>query len=205
MSQHPNRLTDPLLGKMWKTKSARFNAHARLKSKHWLSTAATSLLAFYLVIASLVLLVYESSLPSGGSKFLSVISLVISIFLIIITLLESAKNYSGEADRMHKCALEISELYNRFQAMTLDEADAQRVALNDEYSGILKTHEINHKDIDFLRFQLSFNRDLGMGGGDLFLSILRYCLLWLTEYILYILLVIAPPVVAFIYWYRLEV
>lgn len=199
MSQHPNRLTDPLLGKMWKTKSARFNAHARLKAKHWLSTTATSILSFYLVVASLIPLVYETSLPSGGSKFLSVISLVISVFLIIITLLESAKNYHGEADRMHKCALEISELYNRFQAKSLQDADASRVELNDNYSRVLKAYEINHKDIDFLRFQIFFSRDLGIRGGRFAVAVVRYVLLWLVEYGLYIAMILAPPIAAFIY------
>lgn len=33
MQNHPSRATDHLLSKMWKTKSSRFNAHARLRAR----------------------------------------------------------------------------------------------------------------------------------------------------------------------------
>jgi hypothetical protein len=199
MQQHPNRTTDPLLGKMWKTKSARFNAHARLKAKHSLSTTATAILSFYLVIAALIPLVYESNMPPGGPKFLSVVSLVISIFLIIVTLLESAKNYSGEAEKMHKCALQISELYNRFQALSLEEADRDRISINGLYSEILKKHELNHLDIDFVRFEIMFWTSLSLSKKAVAFALVRYLLLWITEFWLYIVLIAAPPVVAYIY------
>jgi hypothetical protein len=199
MSDHPNRLSDPLLGKMWKTKSARFNAHARLTAKHWLSTSATAILSFYLVVASLVSLVYEKDMPSSGSKLLAVVTVIISVFLIIITLLESARNYKTEADRMHKCALEISELYNRFQALTSAEADSNRISINDEYSTILRSNEINHKDIDFRRFELLFYKDFNIHKAALIFAIGRYIILWISEYWLYIALILGPPIGVYIY------
>lgn len=203
MGQHPNRLSDPLLGKMWKTKSARFNAHARLLTKHWLSTTATAILSFYLIVASLIPLVYEANLPPAGSKFLAVITLVISILLIIVTLIESARNYHGEADRMHKCALSISEIYNRLQAMTLDFADQNRISLNEDYSNVLLKYEINHKDIDFIRFQIAFSDDLNIRGAQRAWNIAKYIILWLAEYSMYIVIIAAPPLAAIAYAARM--
>jgi hypothetical protein len=184
---------------MWKTKSARFNAHARLVAKHWLSTTATALLALYLVAVSLVPLAFEKNMTAETIRALAVISLITSVFLIIITLLESARNYHREADRMHKCALEIAELYNRLQAMPLEEAETKRTNLNDEYSRILRLHEINHKTIDFLQFQLSFHRDLRFGGRDLLFGYLRYGVLWIAEYWIYIVIIFVPPAAVFVF------
>lgn len=203
MGQHPNRLSDPLLGKMWKTKSARFNAHARLLTKHWLSTTATAILSFYLIVASLIPLVYEANMPPAGSKFLAVITLVISILLIIVTLIESARNYHGEAERMHKCALSISEIYNRLQAMKLDLADQNRIALNDEYSSVLLRYEINHKDIDFVKFQVAFADDLNIRGARRTWNTTKYIFLWLSEYSMYILIIAVPPLAAIVYAVRM--
>jgi hypothetical protein len=202
MSEHPNRLSDPLLGKMWKTKSARFNAHARLLTKHWLSTTATAILSFYLIVASLIPLAYEASLAPEGTKFLSVITLVISILLIIVTLIESARNYHGEAERMHKCALAISEIYNRFQAMTKEVADQNRIGLNDEYSKILVKYELNHKDIDFIRFQIAAANDLKLRGARWVWHVVKYVVLWSSEYALYVVIMAAPPLFALGYLVR---
>ncbi|MES0057723.1 MULTISPECIES: SLATT domain-containing protein [unclassified Mesorhizobium] len=199
MQPHPGRTTDPLLGKMWKTKSARFNAHTRLKAKQSLSTTATSFLAFYLVIVALIPLLYEASLPPGGPKFLSVVSLIISIFLIIITLLESAKNYSGEADRMQKCALDISDIYNQFQALTLEEANSRRPEFSANYSEILKTHQLNHKDVDYIRFELMFHKDMQIGRFSLALMFIRYVALIVAEYWLYFVLILGPMVLGYCY------
>lgn len=199
MQQHPTRTTDPLLGKMWKTKSARFNAHRRLKAKQSLSTTATSFLAFYLVVVALIPLVYEANLPPGAPKFLSVVSLIISIFLIMITLLESAKNYSGEADRMQQCALEISKLYNEFQALTMDEISSKRVEFTSRYSTVLKSHELDHKDIDYLRFELMYSSDINVSYGLKLIKWMRYTALLCVEYWLYLSLILGPIILGYIY------
>ena len=97
MTDHPSRTTDNLLRKMWQTKSARFNAHQRLDRRHRMSVFATSLLACYLVALSLYQLVFEKNLSPVGMKLLSVTSIVVSVFLIMITLVESSRNYQSEA------------------------------------------------------------------------------------------------------------
>jgi hypothetical protein len=198
----PNRLSDPLLGKMWKTKSSRFNAQVRLSAKHSLSIISTAILAFYLFAASLVDLLHQSS-ASGSPRVLSVLTVIISVFLIIISLLESTKNHQREADRMHQCALEISELYNRFQALPMERANEERVRYSGLYSEILKKFEINHKDIDYMRFQIAFAKDLKIDGFSVFALYTKYVFYWWAEYALYIVLIIAPPVLFFLYRYQL--
>lgn len=194
-----NRMNDVLLGKMWKTKSSRFNADLRLRRKHALSLSATTILAFYIFAVSLLPLTYTPSSSGGAEKLISIITLLISVFLIIIILLESTKNYQKEADRMLRCALEISDIYNRFQALTPEAADQKRVAFNDEYGAALQKHELNHKDIDYLQFQLRSASELGIGWGRYATDCGKYLYFWLGEYWLYIALIIAPPLAAFVY------
>lgn len=189
---HPSRATDHLLRKMWKTKSARFNAQARLMNRHWLSVVATSALACYLIAASILQLTIPAAATGDMGKIVTSAVLIMSVFLLMITLTESARNYASEADRMHKSALEIAELYNRFQALDLVAADQARGAFNDQYSAVLKGTEVNHKDIDFLRFQIGARHDLKPSPLDLFLMLLQYVALWLVEYFLYFLMILGP-------------
>lgn len=191
-ARHPDRATDHLLGKMWKTKSSRFNAQARLRTRYWASVAATSLLSFYLVAASLMQLAFDDTLDLTTNKLLSVGNVIVSVLLIVVTLLETAKDYAGEADRMHKSALAIAELYNRFQALTIERADEQRTAFNDLYSSALKDNPVEHKDIDFQRFRLRNANDLGISRTGFVAIIVNFFRLWLLEYWLYTALIFLP-------------
>ncbi|WLB87702.1 SLATT domain-containing protein [Bradyrhizobium japonicum] len=190
------RTTDLLLGKMWKTKSARFNAHARLIQKRNLSTWATSILAFYIFAGSLVPLVYPHLLSAGAEQLVSILTVIISVFLIIITLLESSKNYDREAERMLQCALEISNIYNSYQALTTEKADEQRGQFTNEYSAALNKSGLNHQDIDFLQFQLRNSRELQIRAARYAADVVKYFLLWVAEYWLYVVLVVIPPLAA---------
>lgn len=189
---HPSRATDHLLRKMWKTKSARFNAQARLMNRHWMSIVATSALACYLIAASILQLTIPAAAIGDMGKIVTSAVLIMSVFLLMITLTESARNYASVAERMHKSALEIAELYNRFQALDLAAADRERSSFNDQYSTVLKTTEVNHKDIDFLRFQIGSRNDLKISIGDLILMIAHYVALWFVEYCLYFLMILGP-------------
>lgn len=192
MLNHPSRATDHLLAKMWKTKGSRFNAHARLQGRYWASILATSLLSMYLAALSLCQLTFADAMTPVANKLLSIGGVVVSIFLIIITLVETARNYLGDAERMHQSALAISELYNRFQALTIDQADAQRLTFNDSYSEALKAIAVDHKDIDYKRFMIRSAADLNIAGAQYFVLILEYGTRWLWEFSLYIALVLSP-------------
>lgn len=193
-----SRTNDPLLGKMWKTKSARFNANARLSAKHSLSNYGTAILAVYIIVATIAPLEFQQLSSGDAERLISMFIIAVSMVLIVISLQENARNYQGQADRMHRCALEISTLYNRFQALTTEEADTQRVKFSETYSQILVLHDINHKQIDAVRFQLSAGPELGIRGGRYALTLIYYFFLWLGEYWLYGLLMVAPPLLLLI-------
>lgn len=192
MQNHPSRASDHLLSKMWKTKGSRFNAHARLKARHWASVLATSLLALYLIALSLCQLTFADVLTPLESKVLLIGGVVVSVFLIIITLVENARNYLGDADRMHQSALAISELYNRFQSLTIEQANAERLTFNDQYSEALKQIPVDHKDIDYKRFMIRSSADLDITGVHYALLIADYAVRWVLEFGLYLGLILLP-------------
>ncbi|KQM51517.1 hypothetical protein ASE69_20730 [Sphingomonas sp. Leaf208] len=200
MDNHPSRATDDLLRKMWQTKSARFNAHHRLERRHRISIGATSLLSCYLVAISLYQIVFESSISPIGIKLLSVTNIVVSVFLIMITLIESARNYGTEAERMRENALAISRLYNEFQALTTTEADQRRDRFASDYSGTLSDAQLNHKDLDRNLFRIPNARELKIAWPDFLLIILNTALLLVLEYWLYLSLVLVPPL---LFWHFL--
>lgn len=194
MQSHPSRATDYLLAKMWKTKGSRFNAQARLRARHWASILATSLLSMYLVALSLCQLTFADAMTPIENKVMSIAGVVVSIFLIIITLFETARNYLGDAEKMHHSALAISELYNRFQALTVEQADAQRLNFNDSYSEALKSNIVDHKDIDYKRFMIRSSDDLNIRGFRYAALLLEYALRLFWEFSLYLALTCAPLV-----------
>lgn len=200
MNNHPSRVTDYLLAKMWKTKSARFNAYARLRTRHWASIAATSLLSLYVVASSLGQIAFDDALSATDNKLLSLVNVVVSVFVIIVTLLETARNYQGEGERMRESALRIAALYNRFQALTIDKANAERLAYNDLYSEALQAIPVDHKEIDRKRFMLRSAADLGIKRAAYAGLVVNYAWLWLREFSLYLALVLLPPVAVAVGW-----
>jgi SMODS and SLOG-associating 2TM effector domain family 5 len=193
MTNHPSRAIDHLLRKMWQTKSARFNAHMRLQRRHWLSIAATSILSCYLVGISLFQLAFESSISPTERSLLSVTNIVVSVFLIVITLLENARNYGDEGERMRENAQAISKLYNKFQALTVTEADKQRDKFAQAYSDLLIDAKLNHKDIDRNLFRLPNATELKIDGTSYGTLLLQTVWLTIVEYWLYFSLVLVPP------------
>lgn len=161
-------------------------------ARHWASVLATSLLSMYLAALSLCQLTFVDALTANENKILSIGGVVVSIFLIIITLVETARNYLGDAEKMHQSALAISELYNRFQALTVDQADAQRLKFNDEYSEALKAIPVDHKDIDYKRFMIRSSQDLNITGLRYGAIVVEYAFRWLWEFSLYLALICAP-------------
>lgn len=146
----------------------------------------------YLAALSLCQLTFADALTAKENKILSIGGVVVSIFLIIITLVETARNYLGDAEKMHESALAISELYNRFQALTVDEADAQRLKFNDEYSAALKAIPVDHKDIDFKRFMIRSSQDLNISGLRCCVLVVEYAFRLFAEFSLYLALTCAP-------------
>jgi hypothetical protein len=138
---------------LWSTKGARFNANKRLMLKQKWSTYAITALSLYVITASMMIVsgVSESiRLPSAKLAFCST---VMSILILIISLLESSRQYGLRARQFHDCALAVAKLYRELRLLRTGpepNPTAEKVRdLTAKYNEILDRCE-NHEDVDFL-------------------------------------------------------
>jgi hypothetical protein len=202
MASHPDRYEDQLLRKMWHTKGCRFNAFERLRFKKTLANISIILLSFYIFTVSLLQLVAPKCTAAADPRVAFICLVLMAVLLITVTLIEGAKNYALDADRHYRCAREVSELFNTFEAMGAEEADGRRVEFTRRYGEALSRHDIEHSDIDYRRFKLDNRHLLSIKGGDFVGLVGRYIALATGEYFLYALLIGVPPVI--ILWLLLQ-
>ena len=84
---------EELYDRLWKTKSARFNAYHRFKKKHILSTYTTSLLSAYVVILAL-LEPFDMIIKETVIEAVNFMSICVSILLLVIVVLENSMEYN---------------------------------------------------------------------------------------------------------------
>jgi hypothetical protein len=132
---------------------------------------------------------------TSDPRIVFIVLVLLAVLLIIVTLLESAKHYALDADRHYRCAREVTELFNTFEALSAEEADERRMEFTRRYTEVLDTFDGDHDDIDYRRFKLDNRQVLGLKGVDVAGLIGHYTLLATGEYFLYALLIGVPPVV----------
>lgn len=152
-----------LLEKIWTTKGARFNAHRRLLGKHSASQFALAVLSIYAIAASVSTLVLPEEKYPRLLPAMSAGTIVASVFILVQSLLESAKNYQLRAYQMLRCGDKLSELYNLLSAQRdLGVVNEEvYIAATERYSQILADYSENHGDIDYLLFVSHHKRHHG--------------------------------------------
>jgi len=152
-----------LLDKVWTTKGSRFNAHRRLLGKHSASQFALAVLSIYAIAASVATLVLSPEKYPNLLPAMSAGTIVASVFILVQSLLESAKNYQLRAYQMLRCGEKLSEMYNVLSAeRDLGIVTQERyLAAVETYSEILADYSENHSDIDYLLFTAHHKRRNG--------------------------------------------
>ncbi len=140
----------------------RFNAHKRLEAKARVANLGLQITNLYTIAIGILLIQFPASevlKPSFGA--LNYVSLLASVFVQIMALIESLKDYSGRAKSMHDCGLKVSALY---QALELDpRTDWGTLRQYDAaYQRILQDTDVNHDDIDYDKLQLDEARRIGL-------------------------------------------
>ena len=153
-----------LLDKIWTTKGSRFNAHRRLLGKHSASQFALAVLSICRDRCQ------RSNARSYASEIpdllpaMSAGTVVASVFILVQSLLESAKNYQLRAYQMLRCGEKLSEIYNVLSAeRDLGIVTQERyLGAVEAYSEILADYSENHGDIDYLMFTAHHKRRNGV-------------------------------------------
>ncbi|WP_293925631.1 SLATT domain-containing protein [Sphingobacterium sp. UBA6320] len=146
-----------LYDRLWKTKSARFNAYHRLNKTQYLSSYATSFLSVYVIVLALFH-PYDIISEEKTLNVLNLIATCVSITLLVFVLMESSMQYNLKAEKFHDCAKKIGKLFKKFEFIkedaSLDETKKYHkyLQIQKKYNEIIDLYE-NHRPIDFNFFQ----------------------------------------------------
>lgn len=141
-----------LLHRMNVTKGARFNAARRLEGRDR-KMALVVALASALVIA-LTFVPFAYQLPKVVIADLSVATMVASVLILAVSLVQYSNNDAVNAEQHHRCGLEINELRGELAAKG-DGIDAEGLQrFTERYARILDRYSVNHEGVDFDRYRL---------------------------------------------------
>ena len=140
-----------LLRRMTIVAKARFNAHARLNAKASATNVGLQLANLYTIAISILIIQFRvSSVIDPLERVLNYVSLLASVFVQIMALIESFKDYSGKAKAMHHCAMQVNRLVQRLELEgRMDLRTLQDYS--ERYNAIIIDIDVNHDNIDYQR------------------------------------------------------
>ena len=143
------RAVEQLLAAMRTVKAARFNAADRLERKNTVSLFAMSMVSLYFVGLSVWQAVYASTLDEATNRLVTLVSIMSSIFTLVLALIEAMNDYRMKAHHMHACALAVNDLYHELQLLRpLDAGQVQEFRLR--YNAAVRSCPFNHARVDYL-------------------------------------------------------
>ena len=143
------RAVEQLLAAMRTVKAARFNAADRLERKNTVSLFAMSMVSLYFVGLSVWQAVYASTLDEATNRLVTLVSIMSSIFTLVLALIEAMNDYRMKAHHMHACALAVNDLYHELQLLRpLDVVQVQE--FRQRYNAAVRSCPYNHARVDYL-------------------------------------------------------
>lgn len=178
------------LNDVYITKSARFCAERRLRRKQLLANITISVLSAYIICVGAAPL-YELTTQLTLSYY-QFTSFVLSIFLLVISLLEIGENRLHLANKLHENGIEVNDIYKKALLYgNSNEIDKMRESYHQE----IRSCPYNHEKIDYFEVKKS-QKNLSRSARFLFL--LRYSVQWALYYGLYWMLIVIPPIIFFL-------
>lgn len=197
-----NSYIDSLKFRLWKTKGSRFNACRRLRRKQQISIFSISVLSVYGISIPVIQTVLDTDACPETNNLYTVISLTLSVFILVLSLLEGANNYASKSEKMHVNAMKISSLYSELEILLVRSSDpavlSEKVdSIQHRYSEVIEECPDNHELEDYLEFQIQHRKEFN-------LSALKCCWIrvkyFFVNYWLYSLFVVViPPFIVMLY------
>lgn len=140
----------------WRTAGARYNAARRLKRRNLFATISVSLFAVVGVGLVVVQKTYNTPPGSPLDNYLTALSACLSVFLLVVNLIEWGAGNSVKADRLHQNAEELNAFWRKVDLEILKlnsnlpfESQASEMdSFLREYSEIKAKCYFNHDPID---------------------------------------------------------
>lgn len=190
--------------RIWVTRGCYFVLSDRLKRKSRYSVSAITILSFYVFVISLFTLVFEQQIPDSYPRILSTFSIILSVFIIIITLLEDSKKYILDADHSWEVAQSLERLYNEYE-ISFSSSGGKEEQIRQRYADILDKAHTSRRALDYHFFQLSNPEAFDFGVRRYCGTLVMFIAESAVEYWLYVSMVIAPIfAMAFIFFKIIE-
>ncbi len=191
---------ESLKSRLWITKGSRFNAARRLNNKSQFSTTSISILSVYGIAIPIIQSLPNISKCSQINSLYTAISTILSVFTLVLSLLDSAKNYPVKADRIYSSAVKIGVLEKKLEYLICCEADdelrAKVQSLSTEYNEILAECGENHDPEDFSLFKAQHSEHFKIGTISKNLIKLK---VFVKDYWIYVFVLGLPPIIVILY------
>ena len=114
------KIIEKLKTDAWRTAGARYNAARRLKRRDLFSTISLSLFSAAGVGLAVIQTIYNPQSGSPLDNYLTGLSVCLSVFLLVLSLIEWGAGNSVKADRLHQNAEELSAFWRRLDLVIID-------------------------------------------------------------------------------------
>lgn len=204
-----NSYADELSTRIWKTKGSRFNAARRLSNKNQLFITSISILSIYGVIIPIIQIIFAPFQCLKLNNWFTFISIFLSIFILVLSLLEGSKNYQVKAERLYNNATKLATIYKHLEylkACNLESSNLESSNLEKELKNILNEYDRaiescpeNHDTKDYELFKAQHRREFKINILKAKWNIFKG---YIQDYWLYYLFIIVPPSAAVLVVYR---
>lgn len=141
---------------VWRTAGARYNAARRLKLRDWFATFSIAMFSAIGVALAVIQKVYGFEPNSSVDKYVTVLSVAIGLFVIVISLIEWGFSAAVKADVLHRNAEQLNRLQLEIaQALSSEEKldNSAVTKMRERYEGIKDGCPFNHEPIDDALFR----------------------------------------------------
>ncbi|MDD6472553.1 MAG: SLATT domain-containing protein [Bacteroidales bacterium] len=188
------------------TSAVRFEAHHRMQYMKNITTLSIAMLSIYII--SLNLLVFIDKYKKLSNE-LTVVTVVLSTFVLAVSLVISQLQYGEREYIYHSCGMELNKFLDKLLLYKEEKhtlSFEQKKELYIEYSDILKSYNLNHSGLDALVVTSKDDWVKTMENyGFTVYKTGRWKKLWIwcRKYIfdasfIYLLLIILPPILSLV-------
>lgn len=152
-----------LVNIMLKTRGTRFTSAQLLTVRDRFSVATLAVLSIFLIAVSVVSLVAPDAVGTSGAKYFGALSVVASVWILVITLFDYALGRGVLAHRLHQNAIKITKLARAIEReLAKDSPDMTTLRqLAEKYEDENAETEVNHSPSDYKIYLYSRQKPTG--------------------------------------------